>query len=253
MAQQRTVLITGMSGLIGGAVRRKLEGAVNLRALNRRDVPGVETVQADISDLDAIAPAFEDVDAVVHLAAVVESDASPQAYSQINMEGTYNVFEAARRAGVRRVVFASSGATISGWESVEPYKALVEGRYNDVPDTWPLITHEWPVNPAGLYGASKVWGEAMARHFVTNSDMSILCLRIGMVRPEDRPLQPRDFSVWCSQRDISNMVHLCLDAKDELRYDVLFVTSRNRWGYRDLEHARLAVGFVPEDSAEEHR
>ena len=253
MSQQRTVLVTGMSGLIGGTVRRKLEGKVNLRALNRRNVPGIETIQADISDLDAIEPAFRGVDTVVHLAAVVKMDAPPQDFTRVNVLGTYNVFEAARRAGVRRVVYASSGATVSGWESEEPYKALVEGRYDDVSASWPMITHEWPVNPAGLYGSSKVWGEALARYYVTSSNLSILCLRIGMVRSEDRPITSRDFSVWCSQRDIANMVGLCLDAEDGLRYDILFVASQNRWGYRDLEHSRLTVGYVPEDAAEDHR
>lgn len=253
MNTERTVLVTGMSGLIGGAVRRQLEGTYALRALNRRPVADIETIQADISQMDAISPAFEGVDTVVHLAAAVGSDEPIETISQINVEGTYNVFEAARRAGVRRIVYASSGATISGWETEEPYKALVEGRYDDVPAKWPLITSEWPVNPNGLYGASKVWGEALARHYVRTSDLSILCLRIGMVRAEDRPLQTRDFAVWCSQRDVAKMVHLCIDADPDLDYDILFVTSQNRWGYRDLEHSRQAVGYEPEDAAEDYR
>lgn len=253
MSMERTVLVTGMSGLIGGAVRRQLEGTVRLRALNRRDVDGVETVQADIGDLESILPAFEGVDTVVHLAAAVGSDEPLDAILHANIEGAYNVFEAARRAGVRRVVFASSGATVSGWERDEPYKALVEGRYDDVPVAWPMITHEWPVNPTGLYGSSKVWGEVLARQFVTTSALSILCLRIGMVRPEDKPLTPRDFSVWCSQRDIAHMVELCIHAPDELDYDILFVTSLNKWGYRDIDHGRDSVGYVPRDAAEDYR
>lgn len=253
MNADRIVLVTGMSGLIGGAVRHRLEGEVRLRALNRRAVAGIETVQADIGDLEAIAPAFEGVDTVVHLAAAVGSNEPLHAVMQANVEGAYNVFEAARRAGVRRIVFASSGATVSGWEKQEPYKALVEGRYADVPENWPMITHEWPVNPNGLYATSKVWGEALARQFVTSSDLSILCLRIGMVTQENRPLTPRDFSVWCSQRDIAHMVQLCIDAPDEVDYDILFVTSRNKWSYRDLQHARESVGFEPQDAAEDYR
>jgi len=70
----RRVLITGMSGLIGQVVRRRLEGRWTLRALNRRPLPGVDCHRADIGDLDAIAPAFQDVHAVVHLAANVETD-----------------------------------------------------------------------------------------------------------------------------------------------------------------------------------
>src|SRR2546422_539535 len=109
-----TVLVTGLSGLIGGAVRRQLGARYELRALNRRAVEGVACHQADIADLGAIEPAFKGVDAVVHLAASVGSSAPFDEILRANVVGTYNVFEAARRAGVRRVVYASSGATVSG-------------------------------------------------------------------------------------------------------------------------------------------
>jgi nucleoside-diphosphate-sugar epimerase len=248
----RRVLVTGMSGLIGSAVRRRLEGRFALRALNRRPLPGVECHQADIGDLEAIAPAFRDVDAVVHLAANVEADPPIETVVRDNVVGTYNVFEAARRAGVRRVIYASSGATVSNCERDEPYASLVAGRYDAVAE-WPMLTHESPVRPHGLYGCSKVWGEALARHFADVSPMSMICLRIGRVTAADRPANPRDFSVWCSQRDIAQMVDRCLAAPDSLRFDVFFVTSENTWAYRDIEHARAAVGFVPEDRAEDHR
>ncbi|HTI55397.1 MAG TPA: NAD(P)-dependent oxidoreductase [Verrucomicrobiae bacterium] len=248
----RRVLVTGMSGLIGTAVRRRLEGRFVLRALNRRPVAGVESHQADIADLEAIAPAFRDVDAVVHLAANVEANPPIDRVVRDNVVGTYNVFEAARRAGVRRVIYASSGATVSDWERDEPYAALVAGRYDQVAE-WAVLTHESPIRPHGLYGCSKVWGEALARHFADTSPMSMLCLRIGRVTAADRPAGPREFSVWCSQRDIAQMVERCLAAPDSLRFDVFFVCSENKWTYRDIEHARAAVGFVPEDRAEDYR
>jgi nucleoside-diphosphate-sugar epimerase len=116
-----------------------------------------------------------------------------------------------------------------------------------------MLTHESPVRPHGLYGCSKVWGEALARHFADTSPMSMLCLRIGRVTAADRPSGPREFSVWCSQRDIAQMVERCLAAPDSLRFDVFFVCSENKWTYRDIEHARAAVGFVPEDRAEDYR
>ena len=248
----RRVLITGMSGLIGEAVRRRLDGRWALRALNRRPVAGVETHRADIGDLDAIAPAFRDVDAVVHLAANVQANPPWEAVLRDNVVGTYNVFEAARRAGVKRVVYASSGATVSNIERDEPYAALTAGRYDEVAE-WPVLTHESPTRPHGLYGCSKIWGEALARHFADTAGMSMICLRIGHVSAEDRPVKPREFSVWCSRRDIAQMVERCLAAPQSLRFDVFFVTSDNKWGYRDLEHARAAVGYAPEDRAEDHR
>lgn len=248
----RRVLVTGMSGLIGAAVRRRLEGGWALRALNRRPVPGVETHQADIGDLDAIVPAFQEVDAVVHLAANVQANPPWDAVLRDNVVGTYNVFEAARRSGVKRVIYASSGATVSNIERDAPYAALTAGRYDEVPE-WPVLTHESPPRPHGLYGCSKIWGEALARHFADTAGMSMICLRIGHVSAADRPTKPREFSVWCSRRDIAQMVERCLAAPDSLRFDVFFVTSDNKWSYRDIEHARAVVGYAPEDRAEDHR
>jgi nucleoside-diphosphate-sugar epimerase len=242
-----------MSGLIGGAVRRRLEGRYELTALNRRDVPGVPTVQADIADLSAIEPAFAGQDVVVHLAAVVSGDAGWEDVLHYNVIGVYNVFEAARRTGVRRVIFASSGMAMGGYARQFPYNALLEGRYNEVPQPWPMLTHESLPHPAGLYGVGKVWGEQLARHFADTSPLSMICLRYGVVNGADRPTEPRHFPIWCSQRDAAQMVERCIEAPAELKYDIFFVTSDNRWGYRDLSHARDVVGYEPQDQAEQYR
>lgn len=250
---QKLILVTGMSGLIGEAVRKQLAGKYVLSALNRRSVPEVECHQADIADLEAIQPAFVGKDVVVHLAAVARRDATWEEVLHHNIIGTYNVFEAARRAGVSRIIYASSGATIAGWEQEMPYKAIVEGHYEQVPATWSKLTHESPTRPTGLYGCSKIWGEALARHLTDTSPLSIICLRIGAVNREDRPQQTRQFSIWCSQRDIVRMIECCIEAPPSVRYDIFYVVSNNRWSYRDLEHARQVVGFEPQDSADQYR
>src|SRR2546426_4602514 len=105
-----TVLVTGMSGLIGGAVRRHLGARYELSALNRRAVDGVPCHRADIADLAAIEPAFKGVDAVVHLAASVGSSAPLDELLRAHVIGAHKGFEAARPARVRRLGFASSGA-----------------------------------------------------------------------------------------------------------------------------------------------
>jgi uronate dehydrogenase len=109
------------------------------------------------------------------------------------------------------------------------------------------------MRPNGLYGCSKVWGEALARHFADTTPTSMICLRIGHVSEGDRPVKPREFSVWCSRRDIAQAVERALAAPDILRFDVFFITSDNKWGYRDIEHARAVLGYVPEDRAEDFR
>ena len=247
---QKRLLITGMSGLIGGAVRRHLEGTYTLRALNRREVPDVDCHCADISDLDAIRPAFEGVDTVVHLAAIVQVQGGWENILKYNVEGTYNVFEAARQAGVKRIVYASSGSTVSGWEKEMPLKDVVEGQYDG---DWQPLTHESPVRPKELYGCSKVWGEALGRHFSDAHGLSVICLRIGHVSKEDRPTSNRDYSVWCSRRDIAQMVARCIEAPEDLMYDIFYAVSNNKWSYRDIEHARQVVGYIPQDSAEDYR
>src|SRR6266403_1178236 len=221
----RRILITGLSGLIGSALRKHVEGKYALRALNRRAVPGVETHQADLGDLAAIQPAFRDVDTVVHLAAAAGDKHAADVLMRSNVVGAFNVFEAARNAGVKRVIFASSGATVSGWERDPPLSHLVAGRY----------------------------AEALGRHYSDAHRMSVICLRIGRVKAEDRPTTTRDVSVWCSQRDIVRMIEACIEAPESLRFDVFYVVSNLRHGYRDVEHARTVLGWTPMDSADTPR
>jgi thioester reductase-like protein len=188
----------------------------------------------------------------VHLAARTGSAEVFEEILGANVVGTYNVFEAARRAGVGRVVYASSGATVSAWERDPPWSALIAGRYDEA-GAWTKMTHETPTRPSGLYGASKIWGEAIARHYADAHGLSAICVRIGRVKDEDRPRSIRDYTVWCSQRDVVRMIELCIAAPPSLRFDVFFAVSDNRWGYRDLEHARAILGFEPRDRAEDYR
>lgn len=248
------VLVTGLSGLIGGAFLTREGGAYDVRGLNRRPVAGVVTHQADIASLEAIAPAFAGVEVVVHLAAAVGAGVPFDDLLRDNIAGTYNVFECARRAGVRRVVFASSGNTVTGWEREMPYRALVEGRYDELGgQTWERIAPGALGRPGSLYGCSKLWGETLGRYYADVHAVSVVCLRIGNTSTADRPAGPREFVVWCSQRDAARAIALAIDAPPSLRYGICFITSDNCWGYRDLAHSREILGYVPQDRAEDHR
>ena len=247
------VLITGMSGLIGGLLRDHLEsrGGYELSALNRSKVQGVKCTQADVGDLDAIMPAFHGIDVVVHLAANLEIK-SWEGQLHGNIIGAYNVYEAARRSGVRRVVFASSGSTIRGYEHDPPYDAIADGRYDEVPKDFARITHDI-FRPDSIYGAAKVWGEAIGRHFSDEFGISVLCVRIGAVTREDQPRNPREYSIYLSNDDVCQILRQCIDAPADLKYDVFLATSANKWSYRDLTHARDVLGYQPQDSADSFR
>lgn len=250
----KKILITGMSGLIGGILRSHLESlrGYELTALNRRPVDGVRTVQADIGDLESIRPAFDGQDVVVHLAAHVASEPMDDVVRG-NLTGTWNVYEAARQAGVKRVVFASSGDTIRGVDHDPPYSQIIAGDYEAVSRwEWPKVTKEL-VRPGTIYGASKVWGEVLGRVYSADYGLSVLCVRIGACPAANRPTTTREFAAWLSHRDVADILHRCIEAPDDLLYDIFFAVSDNKWNYRDIEHARRVLGYVPQDSAEDYR
>ena len=194
MSNQNTIpinkiLVTGMSGLIGGVAGQELaRRGYEVSALNRQDVPGVPTTRASITDLDAIRPAFERIDCVVHMAAYLgPSDA---AQLSVNIEGTYNVFEAAKDAGVKRFVFGSSGATQMGYERAEPVLSMVEARYDDIPDPPGRVYHDSPGRPDSMYGVAKLAGEAMGRYYSEAHNMSVICIKLGRVTAENQARLP---------------------------------------------------------------
>lgn len=241
----KTVLVTGMSGIIGGLAGRDLATDHNVRALNRRSVEGFETVTADITDLDSIRPAFKDVDTVVHMAAYLGPDDQQQL--DVNVRGTYNVFEAAREAGVRRIVFGSSGSTMHAYEIEEPFLAMTEARIADIPQPHPVLTHLDPPRPDNVYGAAKTFGESLGRSFVEQHGISVICIRLGRVRAEDQPVSAREAAVYLSHRDAAQVIRRCVEAPASLMFDIVFGVSDNFTRFRDLEHARETIGYEPQD------
>ena len=101
--------------------------------------------------------------------------------------------------------------------------------------------------------APRSGGEALARCYADSFDLSVIALRIGFVNAEDRPVDARTFSVWCSQRDVVDAIERAVDLDQSIRYDIFFIQSDNKWGYRDHSHAAEVLGFVPQDAAEDHR
>jgi len=220
------IAITGASGLIGSVLAAGLEGDLRLLDINAR--PGVQ--ELDLRDLAGVERAFEGVEKVVHLGAI-SSEAGFEDILDHNIRTTYNVYEAARRQGARRVVFASSNHAI--------------GMY---PRTQRIGADE-PVRPDTYYGVSKAFGEALGRLYADKWGLEIACIRIGTVNAEDRPLTVRHLSTWLSHRDAVALVRACLEAP--LTFSIVYGVSRTSRGWWDMRAAE-ALGYRALDDADEY-
>jgi len=228
------ILITGAAGQIGVALRQGLRGGYPLiRLLDVAPLgaagAGEEVVTADIRDMPAMEGAMAGIDCVVHLAgASVESPWDK--VLPLNIEGCYNVFEAARRRGVKRVIFASSNHAI-GFHRRERF-----------------IDNTVVPRPDSRYGVSKVFGEAVGRLYADKYGLSVACLRIGTFRNPDRPNDARQLLTWISHRDMVQLVRRCIDHPD-YHFVIVYGVSNNLRGRWDNTNAKF-LGYRPEDDSE---
>jgi len=228
----KRILITGAAGEIGTVLRSGLSGRYPLlRLADIRPCPNVgvgeEEVITDVTDLGASIAAAKDIDCIVHLAGVPREGPWDQILPR-NIAGTYNVFEAARCNGVKRIVFASSNHVI-GFHRVG--KAVDENEL---------------VRPDSRYGVSKVFGEAVGRLYADKHGLSVACLRIGSFRA--RPQNARELRTWISHRDTVQLVQRCIDAP-AFHFIVVYGVSANTRNQWHDQTARL-IGYRPEDNAE---
>jgi uronate dehydrogenase len=228
------ILITGAAGEIGRVLRAGLyDGKRSLRLLDVKPQDaartGEEVIAADLADADALERAARGMDCIVHLAGVPREGAWA-AILPHNIVGTYNLFEAARGAGVKRVIFASSNHVI-GY-----YRANQEVGVTE------------PERPDSRYGVSKAYGEALGRLYADKYGLEVACLRIGSFRA--RPEDARQLATWISHRDMVELTRCCIEAA-AFHFLVLYGVSnntRNRW---QNPHAG-AIGYRPRDDAEQY-
>ncbi|MCW0212162.1 MAG: NAD(P)-dependent oxidoreductase [Pseudonocardia sp.] len=230
-----TVLITGAAGGIGRMLRERMprEGRT-LRLLDIAPIepaPGTEVVTASVADLDAMVVACAGVDAVVHLGGI-SGEADWASIRDVNIEGTYAVFEAARRAGVSRVVYASSNHAV-GFQ-VQP----------DDPDL--EMPDDLAPRPDTFYGVSKVLGEALGALYHDRHGLDAVCLRIGTCA--EMPYDLRGLSTWLSPDDCARLVEAAL-ACPEPGFRTVWGVSANTRRVWSLDGGR-AIGYAPEDDAE---
>lgn len=260
------VHITGVYGLIGnlayehlaaqpdkydvyGSGRRVMSSArADTERITR--LPDDHFLIADLADAAAMAKALTGMDAVLHIAAVPDPGASFEDVLSSNIVGTYNVLEACRKLGIKRLVYASS--IMVNWGDfvyTEPYRAIYEGRLAAIPAVIPKVKVTDPTHPTEPYSASKVWAEGFCRTYHDKYGLSIVCLRIGGVNKDDIADSLMYKAVWCSQRDVQQLIRLALDATATSRFDICYGVSDNRHRWVDLEHSRERLGYVAQDGS----
>lgn len=259
------VLVTGATGQVGYmvysrllsdpdryevyGVDRKSEPSTRVPGSWNLDLPENSFGVCDLSDFNAVTEAVRGMDVVAHLGADPEGN-KWESVRDNNVIGTYNVYEASRLAGVKRVVGASSIMVSEGHRQQDPYKAMMERRLDDIPAEFTMISPAIPAEPTGIYAASKVWLESLARVYSNTHGMSCICIRIGQVE-RDRQRPPHGADIYVSQRDITQIWQRAIDAPEDVRFGIFYGMSDNQYRWTDIEEARKVLGYVPEDRAED--
>jgi uronate dehydrogenase len=227
---KKTILITGAAGDVGTHLRRELKDAYRIRASDLRPLKKIgaeQLVRADISKMADCLRITKGVDAIVHLGGY--SVEGPWAgILNANIIGCYNMFEAARVNGVKRIVFPTSNHAMGFY------------RRNQVSD------HKMYPKPDSRYGVSKVFGEALGSLYADKYGMQFMMVRIGNVNPE--PIDKRRLSIWVSPRDIAQLVSIGIEHPD-IRFEIVYGVSGNTRSWYDNSNAER-LGYRPKDNSE---
>jgi uronate dehydrogenase len=231
----RRIVFTGAAGGIGTMIRPLLAPLYPGLVLSDKTppknlLPSETFVAADLTKPDEVAAVVKGADSVIHLGGF-SVEGPWDTILQANIIGCYNLFEAARQAGVKRVVFASSNHAVGFY----PRKRK--------------IGTDLTVRPDSRYGVSKAFGEALGALYSDKHGMIVTCLRIGNVGP--RPLDVRRLSIWISPEDIVQLIRIGLEHPD-IRFDIVYGASDNAASWWDNSRARQ-LGYRPTGKAEDHR
>ncbi len=228
----KTILITGAAGDVGTHLRRELAGKYHIRASDLRPLKKVAQesfLRADISKMAEALKITKGVDAVVHLGGY-SVEGPWEGILSANIIGCYNVFEAARRNGVRRILFPTSNHATGYYRRDQ------------------TIDHRVYPKPDSRYGVSKVFGEALGSLYADKYGMEVFCMRIGNVNPV--PIDKRRLSIWFSPRDLAQLVTIGIEHPG-IRFEIVYGVSANKRSWYDNSNA-ARLGYRPQDNAETH-
>lgn len=227
------VLITGAAGGIGTHLRQLMKPHYSQLVLSDINQPaGLEAdetfIATNLNDLAAVEDLCDGVDGIVHMGGV-SGEGPWESILNSNIIGCYNLFEAARRKGVKRIVFASSNHAVGFYPRTE------------------TIDHDVTPRPDSRYGVSKAFGEALGAMYAYKHGLSVTCLRIGNVGPE--PIDERRLSIWIRPDDLVQLIRIGLE-KPDLVFEVMYGISDNERAWFDNARA-LELGYRPAAKGED--
>jgi uronate dehydrogenase len=229
------ILLTGAAGGLGQALRPRLKANCEVLRSADRVAFGLageqeEFVLADLANAHAVMAMMQGVNAVVHLGGV-STEAAFEPILQSNILGVYNLYEAARKQGVKRIVFASSNHVTGFYTQSE------------------TINASHPPRPDSLYGVSKAFGEDLSRFYFDRYGIETACVRIGSSFPE--PKDRRMLATWLSFDDLHRLITACLTAP-VLGHSIIFGMSNNAVTWWDNSQANH-IGYKAQDSSDVFR
>jgi len=229
----KTILITGAAGDIGTHLRRELAGKYHLRLSDIRPIKkragGETSMSADIARLSDMLRVTKGVDAIVHLGGF-SVEGPWDEILRANIIGLYNAFEAARRNGVKRLLFPTSNHATGFYRRDQ------------------TIDHRVYPKPDSRYGASKVFGEQLGSLYADKYGMQVFCIRVGNVNPV--PVDKRRLSLWLSPRDLAQLVQIGIEHPD-IRFEIVYGVSGNKRTWYDNSNAQR-LGYKPQDDSESY-
>lgn len=231
----KKILITGASGDVGSRLRKIFKGVypdirisdikkpVDLRA-------DEQFVQADLANIGEVEKIVDGIEGIVHLGGF-SVEGPWETILNSNIVGCYNLFEAARRARVKRIIFATSNHAVGFYPRIRRIGT------NDA------------VRPDSRYGVSKAFGEALGAMYAFKYGIGVTGLRIGNVA--DAPADLRRLSIWLHPEDLAQLVRIGLEHPD-IRYEIFYGVSDNARAFWDNE-AAFRFGYKPKYRAEDFR
>ncbi|MDR1301615.1 MAG: NAD(P)-dependent oxidoreductase [Treponema sp.] len=231
----KTVLITGGNGRMGRCIAKGLRAA-GFQVVSASRTPNEElgVVSLDVRDSEACIAIMKGVDVVIHMAYYLKCDKFREEQVPTNIIGTWNIYEAAAKNGVKRMIFGSSNHAVGYYQRTDELRDDSMHR------------------PDSSYGLSKCFSELCGRYFSDRYGISVINVRIGSFSHDNLPYSYRRCKTWLSYDDTQQLFQKCVEADESIRFLTIYGTSNNSENYFDISGLKDLIGYEPKDNGMDH-